>query len=111
VRLISARKASANERAEYGEFRLDPKGKLTTRQLKRLAAIAAMPDSKIDYNDISESSGALRWTKPGALVPSENKQQITLRVLNFFRETGTRYRRRINAAFARVHEGPQIGMA
>jgi uncharacterized protein (DUF4415 family) len=84
------------------KFRLDPKGKLTTKQLKRLAAIAAMPDSKIDYSDISESSGALRWTKPGALVPSENKQQITLRldadVLSFFRETGTRYQSRINAA-------------
>src|SRR5258708_36481431 len=83
------------------KFRLDPKGKLTARQLKRLA-IAAMPDSKIDYSDISESSGALRWTKPGALVPSENKQQITLRldsdVLSFFRETGTRYQSSINAA-------------
>jgi len=79
VRLISARKASANECAEYVKFRLDPKGKLTTRQLKRLAAIATMPDSKIDYSDISESSGACVGTKPGALIPSENKQQITLR--------------------------------
>jgi uncharacterized protein (DUF4415 family) len=35
-------------------------------------------------------------------VPSENKQQITLRldadVLTFFKETGARYQSRINAA-------------
>jgi hypothetical protein len=32
-----------------------------------------MPDAEIDYSDIP-------WTRPGALVPSENKEQITLRL-------------------------------
>ena len=39
---------------------------------------------------------------PGMLLPSENKQQITLRVdadvLQFFRGTGKRYQSRMNAA-------------
>ena len=43
-----------------------------------------------------------RSTRPGALVPAENKQQVTLRldadVLDFFKETGKRYQSRINAA-------------
>jgi uncharacterized protein (DUF4415 family) len=42
----------------------------------------------------------VRWTRPGALVPAENKQQVTLRldsdVLNFFKKTGKRYQTRIN---------------
>ena len=83
-------------------FKLDGKRKQMAGQRKRLAAVAAMPDSKIDYSDIPESSSALRWTRPGDLVPSENKQQITLRldadVLSFFKETGNRYQSRINAA-------------
>ena len=41
-------------------------------------------------------------SRPGALVPSENKQQITLRVdadvLSFFKATGKRYQSRMNAA-------------
>ena len=44
----------------------------------------------------------LRSTRPGALIPAENKQQVTLRldadVLDFFKETGKRYQSRINAA-------------
>ena len=92
------------------KFTLDPKRKLTARQLKRLAAIAAMPDSKIDYSDIPESPKGMRWTRPGDLIPDGNKQQITLRldadVLSFFKETGTRYQSRINAAlreYMRAH--------
>jgi uncharacterized protein (DUF4415 family) len=42
------------------------------------------------------------WTRPSALIPGENKQQITLRldadVLSFFKKTGKRYQSRINAA-------------
>ncbi len=86
------------------KFRLDPKspGPLTTAQRKRLATVAASPDSGIDYSDIPRQTVAVAWTRPGALVQSENKQQITLRldsdVLSFFRETGKRYQSRINAA-------------
>ena len=85
------------------KFKLDIKGpsKLTTRQRKRLAALAAMPDSKIDYSDIPRQTADVKWTHPGALISAENKQQITLRldseVLKFFKETGTRYQSRINA--------------
>ena len=61
-----------------------------------------MPDDEIDYSDIPRQTGAVQWTRPGALVPSENKQQVTLRldadVLKFFRDTGRRYQSRINAA-------------
>ena len=86
------------------KFKLDPKEppKITAAQRKRLAAIAAMPDKDIDYSDIGRSGKTLKWTRPGALVPAENKQQITLRldaeVLAFFRNTGKRYQSRINAA-------------
>jgi uncharacterized protein (DUF4415 family) len=75
--------------------------KLTAGQRKRLAALAAMPDSKIDYSDIPKHRSVVTWERPEALVSAANKQQITLRldseVLNFFRDTGPRYQSRINA--------------
>lgn len=86
------------------KFKLDTKNPkpVSAAQRKRLAAVVAMPDSAIDYSDIPAQSGAVQWARPGALVPSENKQQITLRldadVLNFFKATGKRYQSRINAA-------------
>jgi uncharacterized protein (DUF4415 family) len=85
------------------KFKLNIKSppKLTTSQRKRLAALAAMPDSKIDYSDIPRQTAPVKWERPGALVSSQNKQQITLRldseVLNFFKDTGARYQSRINA--------------
>jgi uncharacterized protein (DUF4415 family) len=84
-------------------FKLDVKNpsKMTAKQRKRLAALAAMPDSKIDYSDIPKQTADLKWTRPGALISVENKQQITLRldseVLDFFKNTGARYQSRINA--------------
>lgn len=79
---------------------LDPKNapRLTAEQEARLNAIAAMPDTQIDYSDAPNLPNAV-WLKntdlPGA------KQQITLRidsdVLDFFRHTGRRYQTRINA--------------
>lgn len=61
---------------------------------------AALEAAPIDYSDIPSQKGA-KWTRPGALVSAENKQQITLRldadVLRFFKKTGTRYQSRINA--------------
>ena len=86
------------------KFKLDPKKPipLSAAQRKRLAAVAAMPDTQINYSDIPRQSGPVKWTRPGELVPPENKQQITLRldadVLTFFKETGARYQSRINAA-------------
>lgn len=86
------------------KFKLDSKNppRLSAEQRKRLAAVAAMPDAKIDYSDIPKQTGTVQWTRPGALVPTENKQQVTLRldadVLSFFKDTGKRYQSRINAA-------------
>ncbi len=86
------------------KFKLDPKKPvpLSTAQQKRLAVVAAMPDTDISYSDIPRQQGAIQWKRPGALVSSENKQQVTLRldadVLSFFKETGKRYQSRINAA-------------
>ena len=86
------------------KFKLDPKKPvpLSVAQRKRLAVVATMPDAEINYSDIPQQRGAIKWTRPGALVPSENKQQVTLRldadVLSFFKETGKRYQSRINAA-------------
>ena len=86
------------------KFKLSPKNAkpLTAAQKKRLTAVATMPDSAIDYSDIPQQSKTVQWTRPGALVPAENKQQITLRldadVVVFFRKTGKRYQSRINAA-------------
>lgn len=75
--------------------------KMTAAQRKRLAGLAAMPDSKIDYSDIPKQIGEVKWTRPGALISGENKRQVTLRldadVLNFFKSTGSRYQSRINA--------------
>lgn len=56
----------------------------------------------MDYSDISKQSRAFKWSRRGAVVPSENKQQVALRpdkdVLNFLKSTGKRYQSRINAA-------------
>lgn len=84
------------------KFRLDPKKPPTAAQRKRLTVVAKMPDAEIDYSDISRQTQPVLWTRPSALIPGENKQQITLRldadVLSFFKKTGKRYQSRINAA-------------
>lgn len=68
---------------------------------KQKATLRKMSDDEIDYSDIPSQKG-MSWTRPGALVSVENKQQITLRldadVLRFFKKTGRRYQSRINAA-------------
>lgn len=71
------------------KFELDPKNPppLTTEQRGRLKAIAVMPGTEINYSDIKRQTEHMLWTRPGASVPAENKQQVTLRldvdVLNF----------------------------
>jgi uncharacterized protein (DUF4415 family) len=95
------------------KFELDPKNPpaLTAVQRKRLEALAARPDSEIDYSDIPKQTAAVKWSRPGALVSAENKQQITLRldaeVVNFFKNTGERYQSRINAVlreYVKTHQ-------
>ncbi len=70
------------------------------KQRRRLEALAQMPDEQIDTNDLPDRPNQ-QWTHPGALIPTENKKQVTLRldadVLAFFRGTGKRYQSRINA--------------
>ncbi len=85
------------------KFKLDPGAPVSAEQKDRMTALAAMPDADVDYSDIPKlEEKALHWTHPGALVPTENKQQVTLRldpdVLQFFKATGKRYQSRINAA-------------
>ncbi|MEO7728557.1 MAG: BrnA antitoxin family protein [Burkholderiales bacterium] len=86
------------------KFKLDIKNAkpVTAVQRRRLTAVAAMPDTEIDYSDIPRQTRPVLWTRPSALVPTENKQQITLRldadVVSFFKKTGKRYQSRINAA-------------
>ncbi len=58
-------------------------------------------DEKIeDLDPQLQAAGA--WRPVAELIPTENKQQITLRldadVIAFFRCTGRRYQSRINAA-------------
>lgn len=63
------------------------------------AQLAALQDRDIDFSDIPPSPADATWTRSGT-PPSENKQQVTLRldrdVLEFFRHTGKRYQTRIN---------------
>jgi uncharacterized protein (DUF4415 family) len=91
-------------------FRLDPKNspKMTDGQRKRLLE---MKDGDIDYSDAPPSPPDAVWTRPGALIPTGNKKQITVRldadVLEFFKRTGARYQSRINAAlreYMKAHE-------
>jgi uncharacterized protein (DUF4415 family) len=71
---------------------------LTAGQKARLDTVAAMPDEAIDYSDAPWRPDAI-WVKPAELP--NYKKQITLRidgdVLDFFRNTGSRYQSRINA--------------
>ncbi len=58
--------------------KLDPRNppRLTAKQRSRLHTIT---DDKIDLKDMPEM-GSIAWTRPGSLVPVENKEQITLRI-------------------------------
>ncbi len=73
---------------------------MDAKQRRRLEALAQMPDEQIDTSDLPDRPNR-QWTRPEALIPSENKKQVTLRldadVLAFFRSTGKRYQSRINA--------------
>ncbi|MDR1709923.1 MAG: BrnA antitoxin family protein [Candidatus Accumulibacter sp.] len=80
---------------------------LTEEQRKRLDAVAAMPEERIDYSDAPFLPDAV-WVKAAKLPGT--KQQITLRVdsdvLEFFRHSGKRYQTRINAvlrAYVEAH--------
>ena len=96
--------AKATVKSSVVKFKLDLKSppQLSAAQRARLKAVKSMPDAAIDYSDIPKQTGTVQWTRPGALVSAENKQQVTLRidadVLDFFKETGKRYQSRINAA-------------
>jgi uncharacterized protein (DUF4415 family) len=79
---------------------------LTAEEEQAWKYLQQMPDEEIDFSDIPDQSGKTGWRRassaPMQLVPSENKQQITLRLdadlLAFFKSTGKRYQSRINAA-------------
>ncbi|MDR2924944.1 MAG: BrnA antitoxin family protein [Azoarcus sp.] len=75
---------------------------LTDEQKARLDALAAMPDSQIDFSDAPFMPDAVWWKASD--VPA--KKQVTLRidadVLEFFRQTGKRYQTRINDILRRA---------
>jgi len=81
-------------------FSLDAQSPHTLTPAQR-KALRRRTDDEIDYSDLP-SQNQVQWTRPGALVPTENKQQLTLRldadVVAFFKSTGRRYQSRINAA-------------
>lgn len=83
------------------KFKLDPKKPPKLREATQ-ARLKAMTDQAIDFSDIPRSPEGVIWTRPGALVSTENKRQVTLRldadILSFFKCTGKRYQSRINAA-------------
>ena len=79
-------------------FTLDPNNppRWTDEERQRLLALR---DEDINLSDIPEMGGSA-WTRPGRLVQTENKQQVSLRidadVLSFYKSTGRRYQTRIN---------------
>ncbi|MDR1276613.1 MAG: BrnA antitoxin family protein [Candidatus Accumulibacter sp.] len=81
---------------------------LTEEERAELGALAAMPDDQIDYSDAPFRPDAA-WTR--AVNFPHAKKQITLRidedVLNFFRNTGSRYQTRINAVLRSYVEAHQ----
>lgn len=92
-------------------FTLDPNTPLSADEEAALARLAAMPDSAIDFSDIPRSLADAEWTRPG-VPPTENKQQVTLRldadVLDYFRQSGRRYQTRINQVlrtYMQAHTG------
>jgi hypothetical protein len=54
------------------KFGLDDK-KLTVLTKKPMGALRKLKDDEIDYSDIPPQTN-VKWTRPGALVPAENKQ-------------------------------------
>lgn len=71
---------------------------VTDEQKARLAALDAMPDDQIDTSDAPFRPDAV-WVK--AVDFPHSKKLISLRidedVIEFFKDTGTRYQTRINA--------------
>jgi uncharacterized protein (DUF4415 family) len=88
---------------QTARFHLDPDNPpvLTAEEQQAWTELQEMGDEGIDYSDIPPLPTA-GWRRVSDLIPAENKQQITLRldadVIQFFRSTGRRYQRRINAA-------------
>jgi uncharacterized protein (DUF4415 family) len=74
---------------------------LTAKQRREVAALASMPDDKIDYSDIPPLKG--RFWRHAVRNPFYRpvKQQLTVRldadVIAWLREQGKGYQTRINA--------------
>ena len=50
-------------------FALDANTPLSANEQAMLARLAVMPDSDIDFSDISPSSPGTKWTRPGGPPP------------------------------------------
>ncbi|MDR0716036.1 MAG: BrnA antitoxin family protein [Azoarcus sp.] len=71
---------------------------LTAELKAKIEALRAMPDEAIDHSDAPPIGDTFRLA---ANRPAGGKKQVTLRidedVLQYFRETGSRYQSRINS--------------
>ena len=89
-----------------------PPPPMSEEQKARLDAIAAMPDSEIDYSDAPYRPDAV-WTRAVRLPRA--KKQITLRidadVLDFFKSTGARYQSRMNAVLRAYFDAQKLAPA
>ena len=86
---------------ELVTFRYDPNNPPTMTE-EQLQALRDLRDEHIDFSDIPNQAGTTGWRRVSDHVPTENKQQITLRLdadlPAFFKSTGKRHQTRINAA-------------
>jgi uncharacterized protein (DUF4415 family) len=73
---------------------------LTAELKAEIKALRAMPDEAIDHSD-TPPIGDTFWLAANRPRPMGGKKQVTLRidedVLQYFRETGSRYQSRINS--------------
>jgi uncharacterized protein (DUF4415 family) len=83
---------------------------LTQEHIDQHKRLGPLTDDDIDYSDDPPADGTAKWYRPGLMVGTGGKRQITLRldkeVLDFFKKTGERYQSRINAVlreYVRAH--------
>jgi uncharacterized protein (DUF4415 family) len=73
--------------------------KLTPASKRKLAKLAARPDSEIDFSDIPPLTELLKERRPQSLLPPV-KQQLTIRpdadVVAWLRRQGRGYQTRLN---------------
>jgi len=101
IRIISAHRANRRRDCAMKKVVKQTLKPLTAKQRREIAALASMPDAKIDYSDIPPLKD--RFWKHAVRNPFYRplKQQLTVRldadVVAWLREKGKGYHTRINA--------------